>query len=1333
MEQSYIPRTLWFTENNQPREISQAELLTEKRSLIILGKAGMGKTQLLMSLGRHPDHAYCTAKQLIRKERPEDLLGDATVLVIDALDEAPSHQENDAIDEVLRKLDGQRCPQFVLSCRVAEWRSATAISNIEETYGQRPLELHLKPFSRIEVDAFLTQKVGGKRASEVLGHFENLGLADWLGNPQTLDLIGTVSHLETLPKTRSELLNLAVKKLVVEHNEKKAEHQLSEDSALTAAGAASAALVLCDQTAIVRKAAARLQEGELLLQKLQQLPGAGPIDQVLNTRLFIASAPDQFAYMHRRIAEYLAARWLTDLANTDRKRRLLIRMFQHQGLTPASLRGTYAWLAHDPMLAPLIIQTDPTALLEYGEVDHLSANHARLLLQTLEKIELKNPRQLQPHSWKARCFAQTDLLADVQHWLSRTDKQFIRLRVLVIESLEGTEMANLVKAALIKIACNPDEFYITRSAASTAVAPLLTQAEVLQLLSRLLAENTEDPLRLALEIAHKQDFESIDAELLAQITLAYAATESHMAGKFFFLARELSITQIEKFLDTLVESIGPSDYGELRFSTDDLTSLIFRLVSRAIEAEKIGATQFLRWIQPLAEIHAYSEERQQLNIALQSDSRLRRSIQQKFFLNEHQNEHQSDLSYFNSYKLVRYSSGLNFSEADIVALLDELPTDHEHWRKVVLICQHSGEHGSAVRRAAQRFAQNSNESQAWLQRLTDPPPPQNWEIEQAERKQKREAKAFQEKLEALAWYTEHKEKLLYGDWQLNWIPALAYLGQHSDANRDAQPEERIAQFLSPEIAEMALQGFEAHLVQEQPSPTAGEISRHLVDGVNHKTDYIVIAAMLERIRLSRDLQDLSDDRIMAGFFLLVTGRGGTHVQTNPGAVKLKSMLIQEMKSRGLIDTAPRLLYEPMLAANLDYVPSLHNFLQSESFAPVNASLAKDWLERFPDLHLSTEQQLIDCLARDYQFEALKKLASNRATNDYSAERKLTWEAIRLLTDFDATAQRLDAQILEPALLWSLQARSLSDRYHHAANTRFPWSHAQLAWIFRRFRLLWPPASHPSGVSVGSNNPWDASEYLSSLAGQLANQITVEAISSLQELRDGPEDGYTELLQSLCAEQLRKSCDQSYKPLSIEQLTSFVSDQAPLSTQQLQAWVLEELEIVQDKIRASDVDSWKNFYTDEHIPRDEEYCRDRLLELLRYDQSAVHYEPESHVAADKEVDIGCSIGSDICLPIEIKGQWHREVWTAADNQLNRLYASDWRAQGFGIYLVLWFGSQPGGKVLQSVGKGVSPPQTPAEMKEMLIARSAAAQAGNVSIFVMDITIPDSTKKKVPSKN
>ncbi len=42
-----------------------------------------------------------------------------------------------------------------------------------------------------------------------------------------------------------------------------------------------------------------------------------------------------------------------------------------------------------------------------------------------------------------------------------------------------------------------------------------------------------------------------------------------------------------------------------------------------------------------------------------------------------------------------------------------------------------------------------------------------------------------------------------------------------------------------------------------------------------------------------------------------------------------------------------------------------------------------------------------------------------------------------------------------------------------------------------------------------------------------------------------------------------------------------------------------------------------------------------------------------------------------LPIEIKGQWHKEVWTAATEQLQN-YTREYRSDGRGIYLVLWFG-------------------------------------------------------------
>ncbi|MFI5140096.1 MAG: hypothetical protein ACHQIM_19910 [Sphingobacteriales bacterium] len=40
-------------------------------------------------------------------------------------------------------------------------------------------------------------------------------------------------------------------------------------------------------------------------------------------------------------------------------------------------------------------------------------------------------------------------------------------------------------------------------------------------------------------------------------------------------------------------------------------------------------------------------------------------------------------------------------------------------------------------------------------------------------------------------------------------------------------------------------------------------------------------------------------------------------------------------------------------------------------------------------------------------------------------------------------------------------------------------------------------------------------------------------------------------------------------------------------------------------------------------------------------------------------------------MEIKGQWHPKIWTAGCEQLS-FYTKEYHANGYGIYLVLWFG-------------------------------------------------------------
>ena len=226
--------------------------------------------------------------------------------------------------------------------------------------------------------------------------------------------------------------------------------------------------------------------------------------------------------------------------------------------------------------------------------------------------------------------------------------------------------------------------------------------------------------------------------------------------------------------------------------------------------------------------------------------------------------------------------------------------------------------------------------------------------------------------------------------------------------------------------------------------------------------------------------------------------------------------------------------------------------------------------------------------------------------------------------------------------------------------------------------------------------------------------------ALERLQSEQSDGYTESIKTAIAERSRQLVEAAYVPPGLQEIKAVIADSAPATNRDLLAFMLEEFETVQKKIISDDVDSWLGFYDDENVPYGEERCRDYLLTLLRQGEKGVVLDPERHVAADKRVDITCSVGT-LRLPIEIKGQWHRDLWTAADIQLDGLYTPDWQAGGLGIYLVLWFGNTATKKLYGS-SKGKPKPSTPEELREQLIGQSSAAREGRVEVVVLDIARP-----------
>ncbi|KAA3548360.1 hypothetical protein FOM00_12775 [Pseudomonas sp. ST1] len=542
-------------------------------------------------------------------------------------------------------------------------------------------------------------------------------------------------------------------------------------------------------------------------------------------------------------------------------------------------------------------------------------------------------------------------------------------------------------------------------------------------------------------------------------------------------------------------------------------------------------------------------------------------------------------------------------------------------------------------------------------------------------------------------------------------PAQAYLNLYNDIE-DAPAHERVSRWLGDDIAESVHEGFEAFLMLASPEPTAQQIAHSHANGRFSGAGYILIAALAERYRKKIGVEDLSNERLMAGLFQLLHSRVDHHA----GVPELFRYVETAVRDRGIWNEAMRMFYEPQLHECNQHVEGLYRLMRDPLDLEMSTVFAGEWLQRFTNLVSGIEIELIERLIRSSRLEILRDLLGQRLILA-SEERRLNWIAIGLIVDFSSTAIYLKTQQILPELFWYIRDR-VGDRSSNDVSIS-PLTAGQREWIVETFRSSWPMVGRPSGTTSGNSNAWDASSFISNQISRIGNYCNEEGVSALAGIRDASTDGYSELIKSVVAEQARKIVESLYRPPTLDAIAAIMHDNLPACMPDLQAIVIEELLIAQAKIKSDDAESWRGFYDDSGNPYAEERCRDHLLGILRQGSSDISYDPETHVANDKEVDITCSAGA-LRLPIEVKGQWHAQLWKSADQQLDTLYTRDWRADSFGIYLILWFGAQEmKNKSLRSPGREKLSPTTPDELRDMLAGESSSACSGRVAVVVLDL--------------
>ena len=480
--------------------------------------------------------------------------------------------------------------------------------------------------------------------------------------------------------------------------------------------------------------------------------------------------------------------------------------------------------------------------------------------------------------------------------------------------------------------------------------------------------------------------------------------------------------------------------------------------------------------------------------------------------------------------------------------------------------------------------------------------------------------------------------------------------------------------------------------------------------------YAVLAGVVERLRLDRGLGDVPRPAL-----LLATLHHDWYRAAEPIHFEDVERALLAVVAGTPADYADwyRLLVEPQLQRRSTHVDGLHELTHGSRFPAIAADLLREWLSRHPDLPHAVEREMVDALLMAGDLDTARTVAAERRARVLpDLDAALYWLSVDWVADFEVAGPVLKGiGGLQPDFLFSLRDRLGIER-RGAGPTL---SIGQVEWLVTEFRAVWPSTERPR-ASSGRSQAWDATELLRGFIDRLSGDPSGEAGAAFDRLVAVDGDGYTDHLLHAAAEQRQLRGETEFRPVQACELRDLLTDGPPSDVGELRALVLQLLEEAQAVLRGGDTDRVVEFWDDAGAPRDENRCRDRIADLLEPELAryGVHRIPERDMPAGKRADLAFAI-ADIQLPMEVKGQWHPEVWDAAGSQLDRLYLRDWRARDHGIFLVLWFGDVPTRtrRRLKRPPDG-DPPATAAEMGHMLVGRLPPARRGSIAVVVLDLT-------------
>jgi hypothetical protein len=1335
----FVPRSVkqlsQLPDGGPDTEAVGLDSLSSVPAWVLLGEPGSGKSKAFESEAQAAKGLHLKIAEFVYSDIDEAWKDKC--LFLDGLDEVrASATDQSILWQVQSKLRKLGRPNFRIACRAADWFGQ---SDLEDIIGASPnakLPIYtLEPLTAADIKRILEDNFNMSGAENFIAQAEDHGVSALLSNPQTLGLTVKALRGQTWPSSRDETYRLACEALVQEENRKHRDQTrfqpVLKGALLEAAGQVFATLLLADKSGV----AIDPSEGGNRFPALKDFEPSSPdqASKALRTALFVPSTSNEqrLEPTHRSVAEYLAADWLGKQIDSRGLplQRVLNLMLGFDGKAVAGLRGLYGWLALKSLKAQHgLIKNDPLTVALYSDPHPMDVEAKRLLLQEIYFQTHANPSVL----WDLRgaenlsALFQEELrdeyLAALQD--PKRDESTQTYMVFILKVLKQSAAQTQLTNELREVAADGTRWERVRRHALEAWLEFgVTDSQAIEFLDHLNQGKISDPdEELAGILLGKLFPRAVSA---SQVLSYLHLPKSKILGMYqHFWAYEFPKTVPEDDLPFVLDQLAHrSDLQSLNWVEFHISRTLAALVARGVQVhgDRVPDTQLFNWLHIGTD--EYGERRHEPEFhktitqwLIDRPERYKGLLGVCFERNESAPSPLHGL--FNDSQILRgipapADIGLwHFQNIDCTSN-DVLAKEHLAEAMRSLWSDHPAP--GLTYEMVLEWAGDDPVKTSWLEPLLA------WEIPEWRKTQYHSIQQYQREQSDIK-----RERSVNLATKLSEIrsglahPALmgelagVWLNRYSDT-RGETPLDRFKTYCDNyvDVYEAAKAGMPA-CIKRSDLPSVKEI----IDLNLKQQAHWIRAACLLGMDLSwtenSSAVDLLDSSTLEK---MVCFRLTDSTETPPEWFLHLVSNMPELVSRVLISYASE-----SFKAHKEYVDGIYPLARNAEYKKVACLSAPALLLSFPTRNRSNQLNQLNSLLRSalkYEMPELSAIVAKKLKlKSLDPGQRVYFLLAGMLIDPEQYEQKL----------WDFVGASWQ-RIQHISDflgdrmSDLPMDFTLSAKTFGKLIEIQTPFAEvdwPKGGGAVSQ-AMNLGDHVKGLIGKLIALGTSDSLEEINRLLELPTlDRIKRHLLSSKHEVIQRLRENTFSHPALPNVAKILSNKSPIGPADLQAIVLDCLDQIAADIKTSNSDLFRQFWTEssDNKHKSENSCRDALLAMLRgrLEPLGIESQPEYDYINDKRADIRVSYRNTIGVPIEIKGEWHSELWTAVQNQLIPQYTKQNETKGFGVYLVLWVG----GSKQPAVRDGGKKPATSSELETRLHKALPKSIQMQIAVRVIDVS-------------